>query len=108
MTGHQPQDPGVDAELSESPPPPQAGFSRYSRRRGFFRFFTWWLVFAGIYASSSVCPCCGRVGCPVGGVGAGLMGGFFALVVTKGKTWLQWLAEHMTLLRSKLPFQPRA
>ncbi len=51
----------------------------------FLRFLTWWLIFSGIYASSSVCPFCGQVGCPVGGASAGLVGGLFALVIGKGK-----------------------
>ena len=67
------------------------------------RFLTWWLVFTGIYASSSVCPFCGRVGCPVGGVGAGMVGAFFALIVEKGKSFLSHLAGLFSWLRATLP-----
>ena len=71
------------------------------------RFLTWWLVFTGIYASSSVCPFCGRVGCPVGGVSAGIVGAFFALVVEKGKSLLSHLAGLFSLVRAKLPPKPK-
>jgi len=43
-----------------------------------FRFSSWWLVFFGIYASSSVCVFCGTPGCPVGGGAAAVMGGYSA------------------------------
>jgi hypothetical protein len=66
------------------------------------RFLTWWLVFTGIYASSSVCPFCGRVGCPVGGVSAGVVGGFFALVMAKGRGFLNYLAGLLSLIRAKM------
>jgi hypothetical protein len=56
------------------------------------RFLTWWLVFAGIYGSSSVCPFCGQPGCPVGGLSAGVVGGAFALLATKGRSWFTRLA----------------
>ena len=49
------------------------------------RFFSWWLVFFGIYASSSVCPFCGTPGCPVGAGAAGLVGGAFAVFWTYGR-----------------------
>jgi hypothetical protein len=43
------------------------------------RFFAWWFGFAGIYAMTTTCPCCGKVGCPVGAGGAGVVGGVMAL-----------------------------
>lgn len=52
------------------------------------RFFLWWLIFAGVYASSSVCPFCGRAGCPVGAASAGLVGGVFAFLITGVKRLL--------------------
>ena len=58
---------------------------------GLLRFFSWWLVFFGIYASSSVCPFCGTPGCPVGVGAAGIMGGFFAALWTYGRAWLDRL-----------------
>jgi len=49
------------------------------------RFFGWWLAFAGIYSSTSVCPFCGRPCCPVGAGSAGLFGGFLALIIRNWK-----------------------
>ena len=72
-----------------------------------FRILTWWLIFTGIYASSSVCPFCGKVGCPVGGVSAGVVGGVFALIIEKGKSFLSHLAAMFSLLRVKLPPKPK-
>jgi hypothetical protein len=52
------------------------------------RWLFWFLAFFGIYASSSVCPCCGTPGCPVGVVGAAVVGGVFACLWQYGKnTW---------------------
>jgi hypothetical protein len=50
------------------------------------RFGSWWLVFAGIYASSSVCVFCGTPGCPVGGGAAAVMGGIFGAIMAYGKS----------------------
>ncbi|MCK9377052.1 MAG: hypothetical protein M0P73_12970 [Syntrophobacterales bacterium] len=58
---------------------------------GLGRFFSWWLVFFGIYASSSVCPCCGTPGCPVGVGAAGIIGGCFAALWTYGRAGLDRL-----------------
>ena len=58
---------------------------------GLLRFFSWWLVFFGIYASSSVCPCCGTPGCPVGVGAAGIIGGCFAALWTYGRAGLDRL-----------------
>jgi hypothetical protein len=58
------------------------------------RFFVWWLIFSGIYASSSVCPFCGQVGCPVGGASAGLVGGLFAFLILGARR----LAAHLKRL----------
>jgi hypothetical protein len=68
---------------------------------GLLRFFSWWLVFFGIYASSSVCPFCGQPGCPVGVAAAGIVGGFFAAIWTYGKAWLARLKELFGGLRSR-------
>jgi hypothetical protein len=46
--------------------------------RNLFRFFAGWLAWAGLY--SYPCPCCGQGGCPVGGLGAGIVGGLFSLL----------------------------
>jgi hypothetical protein len=50
------------------------------------RYVLWFLAFFGIYASSSVCPCCGTPGCPVGVGGAALVGGVFACLWQYGKS----------------------
>ncbi|MBI4644698.1 MAG: hypothetical protein HY790_01700 [Deltaproteobacteria bacterium] len=51
----------------------------------------WFLAFFGIYASSSVCPCCGTPGCPVGVSGAALVGGVFACLWQYGRNvWERW------------------
>jgi len=55
------------------------------------KYGKWWLVFAGIYASSSVCPFCGKPGCPVGPGAASLVGLVFAWVITFGKNLRQRL-----------------
>lgn len=62
---------------------------------GLLRFFSWWIVFFGIYASSSVCPFCGTPGCPVGAGAAGIMGGFFAVLWTYGKAGVDRLKALM-------------
>jgi len=51
-----------------------------------FRFSSWWLVFFGIYASSSVCVFCGTPGCPVGAGAAAMVGGVFACLWQYGKS----------------------
>lgn len=78
-------------------------FSKYPKISKLFRLLTWWLIFTGIYASSSICPFCGRAGCPVGGINAGIVGGFFALIIDKGKVFFKPLARKFSLIRSKLP-----
>jgi hypothetical protein len=91
----------VNADDSQ-PLPGGNKFSKYPIISSLFRYFTWWLIFTGIYASSSVCPFCGRAGCPVGGVSAGLVGGLFALILAKGKLFLHLIAEKFLLLWAKL------
>ena len=69
---------------------------------------TWWLIFTGIYASSSVCPFCGRAGCAVGGISAGVVGAVFALVMARGKAFLNQLTGLLALIRLKLRTKPKA
>jgi hypothetical protein len=66
------------------------------------RFFVWWLVISGIYASSSACPFCGQLGCPVGAAGAGIVGGFLALVINRGKVFINHLTRAFFLISQKL------
>jgi|WetSurMetagenome_2_1015567.scaffolds.fasta_scaffold1091252_1 hypothetical protein len=69
------------------------------------KLLTWWLIFSGIYASSSVCPCCGQVGCPVGAAGAGIVGGLFALVIGKGKVVIEPVIRGLFFIRSMFSIQ---
>ena len=46
------------------------------RRETFKYYLLSFLACFGIYASSSVCPFCGKPGCPVGVGGAAIVGGF--------------------------------
>ena len=63
------------------------------------KYGQWWLVFAGLYASSSVCPFCGKPGCPVGPGAAGLIGLVFAWLMTFGKHLRQRLQTFFATLR---------
>ena len=88
-----------DAASPEIP----SGMKRFYRHPGvgrFVKFLTWWLIFSGIYAGSSVCPFCGQIGCPVGGASAGLVGGLFALIIGKGKDILKQVSQRLSFLRS--------
>jgi hypothetical protein len=108
---HEHQDdflPVAEADNRRPPLPRGERFFKYPLRGRLFRFLAWWLIFTGIYASSSVCPFCGRAGCPVGGFSAGMVGGFFALLIEKGKVFLNYLADWIAPLRSKLHFKSRA
>ena len=58
------------------------------------RIIGWWLAFAGIYAMSAVCPCCGQVGCPVGASGAGLVGGVMAVGIQNWKKVFKTLKKN--------------
>ncbi len=72
--------------------PPRLGkIYQYPIIGSLWRFFSWWLVFFGIYASSSVCPCCGTPGCPVGAGAAGIIGGCFGALWTYGRAGLDRL-----------------
>jgi hypothetical protein len=87
------------------PPATHSGLQRFYRYPVIGRalkFLTWWLIFAGIYASSSVCPFCGRLGCPVGGASAGLVGGLFALAIGKGKVIIDRVIRGFSRLRAAL------
>jgi hypothetical protein len=57
------------------------------------RFFGWWLGFSGLYAMFAVCPFCGQQGCPVGAGSAGIVGGFFALVMQNGRSFLKLITH---------------
>lgn len=52
------------------------------------RLIATWFGFSSLYAMFSVCPFCGQAGCPVGVGGAGIIGGFFALIAQSGKLFL--------------------
>jgi hypothetical protein len=103
MRLHQPENVGPLMHDHATPPEIPRGMKRFYRYPfigGLFRFLTWWLIFAGIYASSSVCPFCGQPGCPVGAGSAGLVGGFFALVISKGKVILSLVTGWFSRIRA--------
>jgi hypothetical protein len=60
-----------------------------------FRFIGWWFGFTGLYAMFSVCPFCGRQGCPVGLASAGTVGALLSLCL---QDWKRLFA----LLKQKL------
>lgn len=105
MHEHRHQEPESMIQATQGQAAPPRGikrFSNYPILGRLFRFLIWWLAFMGIYASSSVCPFCGQAGCPVGLAGAGVVGGFFALVVGKGKTFSIYLKRALSRIGSKL------
>jgi hypothetical protein len=90
------------ADHQQPEPPLGHRLVKYPLIGRLFRFLSWCFVFTGIYASSSVCPFCGRVVCPEGGVSAGEVGAFFALVMAKGLGLLNYLAGLLALIRAKM------
>ena len=94
MINDDPQKPELTLEISK--------FHKYPVIGRVLKFFTWWLIFSGIYASSAVCPFCGRLGCPVGGAGAGMVGGFFAILLGPGKIFLKYLTGVCHKIRAKI------
>jgi len=56
------------------------------------RLLGWGLGVASLYAMFSVCPFCGRQGCPVGAGSAGLVGGVSALLMQNWKTLFKKLS----------------
>ncbi len=97
---HQRQEDGLPEPVAP------AGTSNLSARwRRWSRYFFWWLIFSGIYASSSVCPFCGRVGCPVGGASAGVVGGLFAFLMPGIKRFMTSLKR--PFLRGRARLGPR-
>jgi hypothetical protein len=53
------------------------------------KFFYWWFGCSILYAMFSVCPFCGRPGCPVGAGAAGLFGGFLTLFLQNWRNFLK-------------------
>jgi hypothetical protein len=100
---HKPENAGPPIHGDAPPPKIPLGLKRfyqYPLIGRLFRFLTWWLIFSGIYASSSVCPFCGQFGCPVGAGSAGIVGAFFALVMGKGKVILNLVSRWFSLSRA--------
>jgi hypothetical protein len=83
-------------------PPGMKRFYQYPFIGRSLKFLTWWLIFSGIYASSSVCPFCGRLGFPVGGASAGIVGGLFALIIGKGKVIIEPVTKRFSLIRAAI------
>jgi hypothetical protein len=61
-----------------------------------FRFLGLWIAFTGVYTIFAVCPFCGQMGCPVGAGSAGVIGGFFALIVQNMKNVLNFVQHKLT------------
>ncbi|MGB9721496.1 MAG: hypothetical protein ACPL28_08475 [bacterium] len=57
------------------------------------RFFGWWIGLSSLFGAVTVCPFCGRQGCPVGPGTAGLVGGIFTLFL---QNW-RHLMRHMRM-----------
>jgi hypothetical protein len=102
---HFPEQNNIGPVTHDDPPPPEIpGWIRrlyqYPLIGRCMRFLTWGLIFAGIYASSSVCPFCGQAGCPVGAASAGLVGGLFALIISKGKVIAARVTQAFSFIRT--------
>lgn len=89
----------VSAQPDGGPDIAPAAGTRRQWWKNLKKYGQWWLVFAGIYASSSVCPFCGKPGCPVGPGAAGLIGLVFAWIMTFGKHLRQRLQTMFATLR---------
>jgi hypothetical protein len=46
------------------------------------QLFGWGVGFTGLYAASTICPCCGQVGCALGIGTMGIVGGLTATVMS--------------------------
>jgi len=65
-------------------------------------FLRWWLTISALYSVSSVCPCCGKPGCPVGfGVGAFVGFIFVSLSTMCRAVWQRIMKTVSKLLSSK-------
>ncbi|MBD3372596.1 MAG: hypothetical protein GF403_07775 [Candidatus Coatesbacteria bacterium] len=77
----------------------------HSKAWGFWprllRFLGFWLGISGLYASTTVCPCCGQAGCPVGLAAAGVLGGGLAFILTYARGF--WRRLKSRFKRSKQP-----
>ena len=62
---------------------PAAPETKRSRRwnQVVFQMVSLWGAFTGLLAIAAPCPCCGRVGCPVGLGMSAIAGGVLALIV---------------------------
>ena len=104
---HFPEPKNVGPLIHDDTTPPEIPsgmkrFYQYPFIGRLLKFLTWWLIFSGIYASSSVCPFCGQLGCPVGGASAGIVGGLFALVIGKGKVIIEQVTRRFSSIRSTI------
>jgi hypothetical protein len=69
---------------SESPRPTGKGVAAklLAALRPVGRLFGWWLALTGLVAGTSVCPCCGQAGCPMGAGMASFFGLLGAMLLT--------------------------
>jgi hypothetical protein len=79
----------------DPPSSPPGGPERPRRQpwRVPLRFLGWFIGFSGLYAMGSVCPFCGRPGCPTGAASAGLVGLVFASLMQWGRAFRAFLAR---------------
>jgi hypothetical protein len=68
----------------------------YPIRSKLYKFFGWWIIFAGSITIFSVCPICGQTGCPVGIGTTGILAGIFSLIKTGGKGYLTSIKRFFT------------
>ncbi len=68
----------------------------YPIRSKIYKFFGWWIIFAGGMTVFSVCPICGQTGCPIGIGTTGILAGIFSLIKTGGKSYISTLKRFFT------------
>jgi hypothetical protein len=66
------------------------------------KFLGWWYIFSSFYAMFSVCPFCGKQGCPVGAASAGLVGGFFTFLMQNLKNFVEKLKIGFINVKTKI------
>lgn len=61
------------------------------------RLMASWFGWTGLYAAFSVCPFCGRPGCPIGFISAGTMGAFLTLCMQDWRRFFHYIKNRKTL-----------
>jgi hypothetical protein len=78
---------------SEKPDGPEPARKVRSFKAGAFRFVGLTIGLSGLYSMTSVCPFCGRPGCPAGAASAGLIGVVLASLMQWGRTFQSFMAR---------------